>query len=98
MEGVTVVLTDGRKFPIDVSNPRPSDLVAVERQFHISADDMDGPDRRTEWTLYVIWRMCSRQDEGIKSLAFDEFVDLVDDLVREDDEEANPTPSAPPIE
>ena len=90
----TVVLTDGRKFLIDVANSKPSDIVAVEEHFDISSDDLGGPKARTAWTLYTIWRMCGRSDESIKSVPFEEFIELVDDIVREDEPE-DPTESAP---
>lgn len=84
----TVVLSDGRSFNIDPSNPKPSDLVALERKYDISSDDVG---TRREYGLFVMFRMCRRADPSLAD-DFEAFVDLVDDVVNEKAPAPDPTP------
>jgi hypothetical protein len=96
-----VILSDGRKLLVDVSHPMPADLVAVEDRFDISADELSGPDSRVKWTLFVIWRMARRIDPAVMGQTFEEFVDIVEDVMPDEGDDAvDPTSSteaAPPI-
>jgi hypothetical protein len=93
---VTVVLTDGRKLLLNVAQPMPADLVAFEERYDVSAEALSQPNARIVWSIYIIWRIARRVDAAIMAAPFEDFVELVEDIIKEDAEVPDPTPDTPP--
>lgn len=100
-ESVTVVMTDGRKLLLNVSQPMPADLVAFEDEFDVSSDVLNGAHGRVKWSLYIVWRIARRVYPDVMATSFLEFVDQVEDMVENEAEvpsnSVDPTEAAPPI-
>ena len=94
-QATTLVLNDGRELLVDVSHPTPGDLVALEDRFDISADELGGEDSRLRWTLFLLWRTASRSHPDIAATPFEEFIEMVADLIEDEVDEPDPTLVAP---
>lgn len=92
---VTVVLSDGRKLLLNVAAPMPADLVAFEAEFNVSAEVLNGEDKRVTWSLFIVWRLARRAYPDIMNATFPQFVELVEDLIEGDDEVMDPTEAVP---
>lgn len=91
-----VTYLDGREVQ---ATARPKDIVAFERQYGKSFADFAGDNKGSmppmEWMYYLAWSPLHRMRE--ERAAFDEFLDLVEEIEALDDKEvpaADPTPPA----
>jgi hypothetical protein len=76
---ISVTFTDGTTTTC-LLKPLLADLVAVERHFGISAAALNTPDARTEWTLFLIWRILGRSGETRQFEEWLESVETIDAL------------------
>jgi hypothetical protein len=78
----------------NVGDPVLSDMVAMERQFGISAASLQGPEARYEWTAYLIWHRLNAKLNG-QGVDFQTWLDRVETF--EVEETPDPTnPESPP--
>lgn len=92
----TLIFTDGHKILLNVASPLPSDLVAFEERYDMSAEVLDQPNRRATWGLYLTYRIARRADPLVMAMSFEEFVEAVTDIVEEGVSLPDPTEAAPP--
>lgn len=86
----TVTYTDGTT--AEAESPRLSDLVAMEHQFGISANLLQGTDARFEWTAFLIWHRLNAGLNG-QGETFETWLDRVENFTSP--EEATPDPTSP---
>lgn len=83
---------DGKDFVLP--DYGPSDFVAFERQFKVSAAALsDEGNARFEWMCFLVYRGLKRAgaltaDDAVGGFT-DEFLDRIDDLTTDDDEDEN---------
>ena len=85
-----ITMNDGTV--LDAPDPKPFDIVAFERQFHVSASSLAN-DAHVEHALFLAWHALKRT--GKTALPFEGFLTQVDDFEGEEVplEVAPPTPS-----
>ena len=89
---ITVTMQNGQTYVAEKIGA--GDLVQFERKFSVPASVFaDGAETRFEWLCFLVWNR-TKKTHG---LAFDEFVDTLEDLEMEEQEERtlDPTGTAP---
>jgi hypothetical protein len=91
----TVTYTDGTT--AEAESPRLSDLVAMEHHFQISANLLQGPEARFEWTAFLIWHRLNAGLNG-QGETFEAWLDRVQDFTSPEVAEPDPTNPQEPAE
>lgn len=89
-----VTYADGREKSLTVQ-PMLADLVALERTYKISAQELSDPGAPMEWIAFLIWRIEKRGGEGRE---FDAWLETVVDFEPPEDAAVDPTIPAPELE
>lgn len=89
-----VTYSDGREKSLLVQ-PMLADLVALERTYKISAQQISDPGAPMEWIAFLIWRIEKRAGEG---RSFDDWLETVADFEPPEEAAVDPTTPAQELE